>query len=122
LEVEGLDSVELYIVTSSDGKVMIHHDLLLPFNDKRISELHSRETIGQRMVLREVKVGPDGTAKFPRRYSNSEQHVLSLESLVDVIASRYPNARVYLDCRMHGDTGPFVAHVSSLEEAMGTLC
>jgi hypothetical protein len=117
LDVEMLDSVELDVVTSSDGDVVVHHDLLLPLESEKISDLRSRDTIGQRMVLREVEVRPNGTAKFTGRYSNSEQHVLSLESVVDVITSRYPNARVYLGCRMKNDTGPLVAHVSRLEEA-----
>jgi hypothetical protein len=69
------------------------------------------------MVLREVEVRPNGTAKFTGRYSNSEQHVLSLESVVDVTTSRSPHARVYLDCRMKIDTRLLVAHVSRLKEA-----
>jgi glycerophosphoryl diester phosphodiesterase len=117
LDVEGLDSVELDVVTTRDGRVVVHHDLLLPFNDKRISKLHSRETIGQRMVLREVAVDKNGRAKFTGRYSNSEQHVLSVESVVDLVVSLYPKARIYLDCRMKTDTGPRVAYLSRLKEA-----
>ncbi len=119
---EGLDAVELDIVTAKDGRIVIIHDLNgwrvagLSAN-RKVYDMDANEIVGQRLVLREVRVRSDGEAVFTGKYSNTEQHVPSLESVVDLIISKYPHAVVYLDCRMRKDTGPTVAQISRCKEA-----
>lgn len=79
--------MELDAIVTKNGHVALHHDYTLNrdtdgINGKDIRNLNAENVIGKPLLISSVDIHRDGTAEFSDRFTPTDQHVLSLESVV----------------------------------------
>jgi Glycerophosphoryl diester phosphodiesterase family len=96
--VHDYNTVEIDVVSTKDGKIVLSHDLgsdrSTTRGPKPIKEMNADEIVGQPIVVREVKDG-----KFTGKYVVTNEPVVTMETAIDYALQTNPNAVIIIDAR-----------------------
>lgn len=115
----GLNAVEIDVVSTSDGELIVSHDFS-PWrqtllnegddvaDDRKWSEIHSDDVIGQPIITRNI--AEDGT--YTGEYTVTDETVMTLDTAMDYGVGINEDAVFYIDAR-NDDPGRTIAMLAN---------